>query len=329
VRAPTWVSAVQARVAAVRERFDAVRQWVERTILWRIWERLLENEFVDRSIALGAKAFVSLFPALIVVAAFTPPSVRASIVTSLTRRTGLSGAGLSTVKNAFATSDDTRRATGVIGLIFTFFYVSSFTTALRRVYTKAWRRPAGGFVSGYAVGASWLAGIVVYIALLGALRRVLTNAPETVLFGLLVLVAGAALWLITPWLMLQRQVRLRVLIPSAVLTAIGMTAYAASASVWMPRTVTNNQHQFGFFGVALSLVTWLTGAGTIIVACACAAPVLAEDEGWTGRAVRGSESASVLVEGAAPALPAPLRAPRLSDALRLRGDEDRGAEKGP
>ena len=55
-------------VTRLRRRSDAAQQWVERTILWRIWERLAENEFLDRSVALGAKAFVSFFPALIVVA---------------------------------------------------------------------------------------------------------------------------------------------------------------------------------------------------------------------------------------------------------------------
>jgi hypothetical protein len=35
------------------------RAWAERTISWRVWERMLENEFIDRGIALAAKAFVS------------------------------------------------------------------------------------------------------------------------------------------------------------------------------------------------------------------------------------------------------------------------------
>ncbi len=107
---------------------------------------MLENEFVDRSVALVAKAFVSLFPALIVVAAFAPSSIRPSITESITRRAGLSGPGLATVKAAFATSNDVRKATGVVGLVFTFFYINSFTTALGRVYTRAWRRPPGGRV---------------------------------------------------------------------------------------------------------------------------------------------------------------------------------------
>ena len=40
---------------------------------------MLEIEFVDRSIALAGKAFVSFFPLVIVVAAFVPDRIRTSI----------------------------------------------------------------------------------------------------------------------------------------------------------------------------------------------------------------------------------------------------------
>jgi len=129
--------------------------------------------------------------------------------------------------------------------------------------------------------------------------------------------------------MLHRQVRFRVLASSAALTGTGLAAYALSASLWMPRTVTENQHQFGFFGVALSLVTWLTGASLVIVVGACIAPVLAEDSGWIGRAVRGSEPSSVLVDGAPPSLPAPPTAPTLRSALGVRRHEDQLVDKVP
>src|SRR5262252_6441215 len=105
--------------------------------------------------------------------------------------------------------------------------------------------------------------------------------------------------------MLGRQVRLRVLLPTGVLTGAGMTVYGATAPLWMPTTVAQNQQQFGFFGVALALVTWLSGAAFIVVASACAAPVLAEDNGVLGRLVRGSSPA------------VPVRAPTLSNAIGI------------
>lgn len=322
MRTPEWAKGVEARFVRVRRRFDPLQEWVERSIFWRVWERVLENEFVDRSVALAAKAFISLFPALIVVAAFAPHSVRVSIVNTIIRRAGLSGASTNTVKGAFVSADDTRRATGILGLIFTFFYVNSFTTALRRVYTKAWRRPPGGRASGYAVGVGFLIGLVAYFAILGGLRFVLGHGPETILFAIAALIASIGVWLLTPWLMLQRQVRWRPLLTGAVMTGVGMTVYAGTASLWMPRTVSENQHQFGFFGVALALVTWLSGAATIIVVSACSAPVLAEDAGWIGRIARGSDSPAVLVEGAVPSFPAPTRAMTLGDAIGAYRDVD-------
>jgi membrane protein len=162
-----------------------------------------------------------------------------------------------------------------------------------------------------------LAGLAAYFALLGALRSLLENGAALGVYVVLAWMAAAGLWLLTPWLMLGRQVRWRALLPSAVLTATGSLLYTASSTVWMPRTVAENQHQFGFFGVALALVTWLTGAATIIVVSACAGPVFAEDQGWIGRLIRGSGSDSALVEGAAASTAAPASAPRLSRAFGL------------
>jgi membrane protein len=304
-------------IARGRETTETARRWAERTIFWQVWERMLENEFIDRSVALASKAFVSFFPTVIVIAAFSPASVRESIYETIARRTGLEGAGLETFRTAFRSSDDIRRATGLLGLLFTFFYINSFTTALSRVYMKAWRRPKPRRVSAYAIGVTWLVGVMVYFALIGAARSILGNGPETAAFALVALIGVVGLWWLTPWLMLQRQVRLRVLATTAIITGVAQAFYGASASIWMPRTLDNNQEQFGFFGVALTLVTWLSGAAIIIVIGACAGPVVAEDRGILGRLVRGTGRDDVLAPGAPPSLPAPLRPAGLADAIGL------------
>ena len=54
--------------------------------------------------------------------------------------------------------------------------------------------------------------------------------------------------------MLKGQVRLRVLLPSGLITGIALSAYALSATLWMPNNVTSNDRQYGIFGVALALV---------------------------------------------------------------------------
>jgi hypothetical protein len=87
----------------------------------------------------------------------------------------------------------------------------------------------------------------------------------------------------------------------------------------MPDVVTQNEAQFGFFGVALALVTWFSGAAICVLVGACAGSVFAEDPGRVGRLVRGGER-SILTTGARPPLPPPVREPSLRDAFRSNDD---------
>ncbi len=289
--------AVTRAATGVRTRVMVVQAWASKTLVGQIWSRLCEDEFLDRSVALAAKAFVSAFPAIIVVASFMPTSVRSSILSTLARRLGVEGSGLQTIRAALASSDDIRKTTGVLGLIFTFYYVNSFVSALQRVYERAWRRPRPPVVTRYATGAAWLAALIAYFGLLGG-ARVFMSSAGTAAFAPVGLLATIAVWTVTPWLMLRRHVRLRAILPCGVVTGVAMAAYGASSSIWMPNTVSQNQHQFGFFGVTLALVTWLTGAATIVVVGAITGAVLAEDGGTLGSLIRGGSERSVLSEHA-------------------------------
>ncbi len=296
-------------------RLGALRAWLERLLLWRVWERLLEIEFVDRSVALAAKAFVSFFPTVIIVAAFVPENIRESIISTLTHRLGISGHALQLTKNAFASADDIRTATGVLGLVLTVFFATSFTTALQRVYLHAWRRPPRSGAGAYVRGVSWLLLVLAYMATLGALRDALGNGLGLAIFAIAAVAVTTGLWWFSAWFLLFGEVRPRVLVAPAIITGIAMSAFAATATIWMPSLVTDNEAQFGFFGVALALVTWFSGAATCILVGTCTGPVLAEDTGWIGRFIRGGND-STLMPNAAPSLPPPTRELTLRDAFQ-------------
>ena len=146
----------------------------------RFWARLLEVEFVDRAVALAAKAVVSFFPLLIVAAAVSPPRARQAILDTLATRFGLGGDAFATVRRAFASPDQTKAATGLLGGLLVVAYAVSFTTALQRVYLRAWRRPAGGGVRNKGRGAMWVAGVLVLLVVLSSLRRIVAGPPGTV-----------------------------------------------------------------------------------------------------------------------------------------------------
>ncbi len=299
-------SAAGGRAASRRSR-------LQRSFLWRVWQRLLEIEFLDRSIALAGKAFVSFFPLVIVIAAFVPERIRSSILTAVVSRLGMQGDTLTVAREAFASSDDVRRATGALGLILTILFASSFTTALGRVYVRAWRRPPTG-VAAYWRGGIWLLAMLGTLALMGALRGVLGGGLGTASFVVLSLLVSAGLWWFTPWLLMRGEVRARVLLPTGLVSGIALAAYAASASIWMPNVVTDNEDQFGIFGIALALVTWFSGAAFCVLVGACAGAVLAEDGGRLGRLSRGRDQGT-LTAGARPSLPAPAYAPGIRGAV--------------
>jgi membrane protein len=303
-----------------RGRADSALAWADASFVGRLWRRLLEMEFIERSIALAAKAFVSLLPVVIVIAAFLPDRLRAGVVEALATRLGLSGASLDYVQEAFSTPDQIRAATSVIGLVLTLLFAVSFATAVQRVYLRAWRRPAQRALQDKRRGVVWLAGAVAFLATVGSVGRLLVGLPGTFATLVVGIAGSSALWWWSALTFLRGHVRWRPLLPTALLTGIGASLYAAAASVWMPSVLEGNVRQFGFVGVGMSLVTWFVGFGFLIVGAAAAGPALADGDGRVARWLRHD---GLLTPGAPEALPGPETPPSLLDYLRRdRADTD-------
>jgi len=293
---------------------------LETTIVGRFWSRLLEVEFVDRSVALAAKAFVSFFPLLVVFAAVSPSGARSSIVRTIATRFGVGGEAFAIVRTAFATPDETRAATGVLGAVLVVAYAISFTTALQRVYLRAWRRPTGGGVRNKGRGAAWVGGVLVVMVLLASVHRVVTGPPGALTAWALGLATAVLAWWWTARLMLRGEVRWRPLLSTALITGVGGWAYTLAGSLWMPRMVAKNFAQFGSFGIALAFVTWFTGFAFLVIGAAVLGAVLADGDDAVGRWLRAGQP-SPLEPAAAPPLPGPPRPMRLSDAFGRGGRE--------
>jgi membrane protein len=299
----------------LRNRIAALRKRLERLLLWRVWERLLEIEFIDRSVALAGKAFVSFFPLVIVVAAFVPDRMRESIIRAVTLRLGIRGDALTITREAFTSSDDLKKATGVLGLVLTILFATSFATALQRVYVRAWRRPKPSGVGAYGRGIVCILAVLTCMAVLGGLGGLLDGGVGVGLLAIVALAVTSGLWWFAAWFLLMGDVRARVLLPTGVFTSIVTLVYSLSASIWMPNVVTDNEAQFGFFGVSLALVTWFSGTAICVLIGACAGVVFAEDSGAIGRLIRG-DNPSTLTGDATPSLPPLGRELTLRDAFQ-------------
>lgn len=154
--------------------------------------------------------------------------------------------------------------------------------------------------------------------MVGAVGRLLTGPPGTVLTAVLGMAGSTLLWWWTAHTLLRGHVRWRPLLPTALATGVGAAVYSAAASVWMPRVIDENVGQFGFVGVALSFVTWFVGFGFLLLIAASLGPALAEGDDRLGRWLARD---GVLVPGAPAALPGPATPPRVLDRLRRSSAE--------
>lgn len=236
-------------------------------------ERLVEIQFVERSVALGSLAFTAIVPLLVIAAAFLPGTD--GLANELIRRFHLHGSTADVVRGVFAQPDAVRQSISWFGVLLLIAAALSFTRALQRVYERAWRLEARG-LAGTRAGLIWIGGIVVWATVFSAARRALLDLTGPV-GSLAILLAGdAVVWLWSPWILLSKRVTWRALVPTALLTAGALTAISVGSVVYMPAAIDRSATHYGPIGIAIALVSWLVGIGFALTVCAAVGAVLGE-----------------------------------------------------
>jgi len=263
--------------------------------------RFLALQGIDRAVALAAQAFTALVPLMIVYSAVVQADGRdfaGRIVTDF----HLHGSAARAVRSAFAPAGEVAGQTSALGGLLLVVSALSFTRALQRLYQLTWdQRPLG--LSAAKWGLAWLVMVVT----------VVTFRP-LVLYGVhgfwrlvLSLAFAAAVWLITPYVLLGRRVGWRRLMPTALMTAVGITVLSISSALWLPRTIVSSAEQFGVIGVAFALLSWLVAVGVVLVGAAACGRAL-EDWRRTPAEERSALRVSIAaVEAAAGEAGAPAR----------------------
>jgi membrane protein len=240
-------------------------------------ERLIEIEFVDRSIALASLTFTSLIPLGVVIGALSPIDSD-GFAAALNRRFELTGSTAQLVTSVFAPPGDVRSTVSVIGLLLLIGSALSFVRGLQRVYERAWRlRSLGVRATPHAL--AWLACVVVAATVIIPVRTAIDDATGPLISTVVVVATAAGIWLMTPFLLLSRRVPWRALVPTSLITAVAMTALSAASIIWMPRAITSSAESYGPIGIAIALVSWLVGVGFVLVIAAGVGAVLGERAG--------------------------------------------------
>lgn len=230
----------------------------------RCVRRLIEFEFVDRSIVIASQAFSAGIPLMIVVGSLGPRDDGRDVATRIIARFELHGSSADTVRRLFLPPTDVRATLTWVGVLTLLFAASSFTRTVQHVYERAWRLERAGLRGAWR-GFVWLAGLVVYVTLIALIKGSVTEGFERLVRSLVAIVPGFAFWLWTPRILLGRRVAWKRFVPLAALSTIGMALVAAATPIYMPHLVATNAQKFGFIGVAFALLTWLIGVAGVAV----------------------------------------------------------------
>jgi len=276
---------------------------LEATLLGRSVGSLLALQGIDRATAIAAQAFTALIPLVLLASGLAPAAHRDLVSDLLVRKFHLDGSAADAVRELFA--HPSAATTGVFSVVLLVFSGVSLTRRMQRMYQDAWQLPPRRGVRGSLNAALALAFLLVEIGLLFLVRTLVGALPGGwALGGTISVLASLLLWTAVPWLLLDRRVSWRRLMPTGALTALCAGIYALATTVYMPRLMSTYSLRYGLFGVTLALIGWLLCMAFILVATTVVAAEFDRDQDrW---------------------------ATRLRDRLGLRQRvADRGAETGP
>ena len=280
-------AAVQAALRRLPPRLrrsvaQLLSQWPGRIAL-RSAASCIRIEIFDRSMTIAAQFFTSVFPILILLATWVGAAGSAGIAEAV----DLPDESRSVLDQAVQSSGGT--TFGIVGTLIVLVSATSLSRALTRAFAAIWHlpRPKSSLRSAWR----WLA-VVVALALSLVVVRALSGFVEEVpprnfwermvVFAFDLLTAS-----FVPWLLLSGAVRLRRLLPGALIFASLMLAVRPASALWLPRALEVSADRYGSIGVAFTYLAWLYVVSFCALLTAVVGQVVAEDPGWLGKRIRG------------------------------------------
>ena len=246
-------------------------------------------EFVDRGMTIASHVFTSILPILIVVGALRA-SLEPEADAIFAEHLGFDDATAEMLDTSLPPGAQESRATGVVGVALLVIAATSFARALERSLQAIWRTPKVSIRFAWR----WLAAVsavVIGVALIVATRIIVRGGGALPVFEFIVEVAiWTVLWWIAGWIVINRRVTLRELLPGAVLAGVAFAIAGQVGRIVLPPILAEAASRFGVLGLAFSYIGWLLVLSCILLIAVTAGRVVHLTR--SGRAWRRSVSAS-------------------------------------
>ena len=251
----------------------------------RVARDLGSISLIDRGMTIAAHVFTSILPILIVAGALRSrldPQTGPIFAEHL----GLDVPTAEILEKSLPGGAQELRATGVIGLILLVIAATSFARALERSLRTIWRTPSVSIKFAWR----WLAALVTVVVGLGLVvaTRILVvgNEVMSAVEFIAEVALWSALWLFTSWVVVNRGITLRQLLPGCVLAGIGFSVAGLLGRALLPPLLADSANRFGVLGMAFTYIGWLLVLACILLVATTTGRVIYLT--YTGQAWRGN-----------------------------------------
>jgi len=224
--------------------------------LMRTLRDLRDLELFDRAMTLAAQAFTSILPVLIVAASLRGrlnPEADALFAQSL----NLDDRTAELVKESMPQQTGGVTVAQVVGALLLIIAATSFARALERCIRRIWKTPKASIRFAWRWVAAIVA-VVIGVVLVAATRNAMRGPGAMPVAQFLVeAMIWCLLWWISSWVVINRSVGLRQLLPGSVLAGLGFAVAAVVGRVYLPGVLASSANQFGVLGLAFSYIGWL------------------------------------------------------------------------
>jgi membrane protein len=271
--------AARARAAAARG-----HEWVESRdpasktgVAISAWRHYRAVDGPLQSALLSVYILVAVLPALLVMEAFLDPHPN-SLANSLVHHYRLNASASELIHNVLGEGRSHELGSALIAIVSALVFGIGFGHVLQLVYARAWELdlPTGFFDTvGYGAVLAGLYGLLMLLLL--QLNEF--HPRSTVVKALLGIGwAGflALFFVVVPWLLSHKQIAPRDLLPSAVLTALGLVGLMVISRFVMPSWIDLYARDYGGLGVVLAIYFWIAFSSALIVWVASLSPALAD-----------------------------------------------------
>jgi len=249
-------------VAWARDRFEG-------SLAQSFLLRLKALDFANEAVLFGAGLLVSLLPFVILLSAFASQRVDDDI----SLRLGLDRRAAGIMDHLFTSAPATLNAATATSLVFLFAGMLAVASSLQQIYEKVFHQDHRGMRDVYRL-VTWIVVLgVVVVAESLAERPVSSVAAGGWLAPLVTVAIMTPFFWWTMHFLLEGRVQWRMLLPSAIITAVFYGCLGVFSRFYFSETIISDSKTYGTIGAIFGIMTWFIAIGAVIILGAVAGAV--------------------------------------------------------